>query len=85
MDAGLRLTSHQVARGSRPDAVKDDVRYQFKNVPQMRQTYQVRLLAFLATQNSARLIIILPAGAALSADLRSFARQYKVQIDQAAS
>ena len=85
MDAGLRLTSHQVARGSRPDAVKDDVWYLFKNVPLMRLTYQVRLLAFLATQNSARLIIILPAGAALSADLRSFARQYKVQIDQAAS
>lgn len=85
VDVGFRLTSHQVARGSRPDAVKDGRWYMIKNVPLMRLTYQVKLLTFLAAKDSARLVIILPADAALSADLRSFANQNNVQIGRAAS
>ena len=55
-----RQTRHQVARGSRPDGEKGDKVFLIKNVSEMRATYQVRLLAFLASQRGMKLVIDLP-------------------------
>jgi hypothetical protein len=79
----LRYTVHQVPRGSRPDAISSGRWYLIKNVPLMRLTYQVRLLAFMAEQNSARLVLILPSAARVSKDLKAFVRQHPVMIQRA--
>jgi hypothetical protein len=79
----LRYTPHQVPRGSRPDAVDSGRWYLIKYVPLMRLTYQVRLLAHMAQQNSARLVVVLPPAARVSKDLRAFARANPVMIQRA--
>lgn len=66
---------HQVPRGSRPDAVVPGRWYLIKNVSLMRLTYQVRLLAYMAQQNSAQLVVVLPPADRVSMDLRAFARK----------
>lgn len=83
MDTELRYTAHQVPRGSRPDAVGPGRWYLIKNVPLMRLTYQVRLLAYLAQQNPARLVVVLPPAARVSKDLRAFVRESLVMIQRA--
>lgn len=70
-----RYTRHQVARGSRPDAVSGSRAYLIKNVSELRLTYQIRLLTFMAAEQRARLIIRVPKSARLSRDLRSFVKE----------
>jgi hypothetical protein len=79
----LRYTVHQVPRGSRPDAVGSGRWYLIKNVPLMRLSYQVRLLTYMAQQNSARLVVVLPPGARVSKDMRAFVRENPVIIQRA--
>jgi hypothetical protein len=55
-----RQTKHQVARGAFPDAQQQDKIYLFKNVSTLRATYQVRLLAYLASEVGKKLIIDVP-------------------------
>jgi hypothetical protein len=83
VDIELRYTVHQVPRGARPDAVGSGRWYLIKNVPLMRLTYQVRLLACMAQQNSARLVVILPPGARVSKDMRAYVRENAVTIQRA--
>ena len=71
----FRYTSHQVARGARPDAVSGDKWYLIKNVPELRLTYQIRLLTFMAHERDVRLIVLLPASSRLSTDLRRFTKE----------
>jgi hypothetical protein len=70
-----RCTRHQVARGSRPDAVSGAKAYLFKNVSELRLTYQIRLLTFLAGERGSRLVIQVPKSARLSRDLRGFVKE----------
>jgi len=79
----LRYSAHQVPRGSRPDAVGSGSWYLIKNVPLMRLTYQVRLLAYMAQRNSARLVVVLPPGARVSKDMQAFVRDNPVMIQRA--
>jgi hypothetical protein len=74
----FRYTEHQVARGTRPDAVDGDVWYLLKFVSRLRLTYQIRLLTFGAEQSGVRLVIRVPKGCRLSAPLRDFARRNDV-------
>jgi hypothetical protein len=67
-----RYTRHQVARGSRPDAVSGAKAYLFKNVSELRLTYQIRLLTFLAAERGSRLVVRVPKSTRLSRDLRGF-------------
>ena len=69
-----RYTSHQVARGSRPDAVSGNMWYLFKKVSELRLTYQIRLLTFLAADSGARIVIRLPKSSRLSEDLQEFVK-----------
>jgi hypothetical protein len=68
----FQYTRHQVARGSRPDAVDGRTWYLFKKTSKLRLTYQIRLLTFMAIEERARLVIRLPASSDISDDLRRF-------------
>ena len=52
-----RHTQHQVARGARPDAESAEELLLIKRVSEMRATYQIRLLAYLALKGGRDLII----------------------------
>jgi hypothetical protein len=56
-----RYTRHQVLRGAKPDAERFNVMYLLKNVPKLRATYQIRLLAFKAVSEKKKLILTVPA------------------------
>lgn len=71
----FRYTRHQVARSSRPDAVSGSKAYLFKNVSELRLTYQIRMLTFLAAERKSRLVIRIPKEARLSVDLRLFVKE----------
>lgn len=71
-----RYTRHQVARGSRPDAVSGTKAYLLKNVSELRLTYQIRLLTLLAAERRSVLIVRIPKSARVSRDLRDFANEH---------
>lgn len=75
-----RYTSHQVARGSRPDAVSGSTAYLIKKVSQLRLTYQIRLLTFLAAERGSRLVIVMPKSSRLSPDLREFVNEHPALV-----
>ena len=83
MEMELPYTTRQVARGSRPDAVRSDGWYLIKRVPLMRLTCQVRLPSCLAQQNSARLVVMLPSSAYVSEDMQAFVQASPVTIQRA--
>jgi hypothetical protein len=56
----LKYTRHQVPRGSRPDAETCDKIYLIKNVSILRATYQIKVLAFKATESRKKLILKVP-------------------------
>lgn len=72
----FRYTSHQTARGSRPDSVSGSEWYLIKNTCDLRLTYQIRLLTWMAGERDARLVIYVPKTVRLSRDLRSFVKQH---------
>ena len=72
-----RYTTHQVARGSRPDAEIDGALLLLKNVPALRLTYQIRLLTFLATTRMKRLEIRVPKDCRPSAALQDFLKEHR--------
>lgn len=71
----VRYTSHQVARGSRPDAVTPGTWHLVKNVGPLRLTYQIRLLTFGALRSKVRLEIHVPRTCRPSEDLRRFLKE----------
>ncbi len=68
-------TSHQVPRGSKPDADIGDKLYLIKNVSQLRLTYQVKMLAYMAKTRGKKLFIQLPKGAKVHASLKNFVNE----------
>ena len=70
-----RYTGHQVARGSRPDAVSGNTLDLIKAPSLVRLTDQIRLLTFMATERGARLVIRVPRSSRVSADLRAFVKE----------
>jgi hypothetical protein len=75
----------RLERGSRPDAISGSDAWLFKNVSELRLTYQIRLLTFISAERGARLIIRVPKSARLSRDLRAFVKANSgvVQIERA--
>jgi len=80
-----RPTRHQVARGSRADARDGDQAFLFKDVLELRLTYQIRLLTFMAEQTGGHLNIVIPRTSRISGDMQAFVRQHKalVRIERA--
>ena len=66
----LKYTRHQVPRGALPDAETLDKIFLIKNVSTLRATYQVKLLAFKATQSYKKLVLKVPGRCQFHASLK---------------
>jgi hypothetical protein len=69
-------TRHQVARGALADGEANDKLYLLKNVSTLRLTYQIKLLAYRASQMDGILIIQVPSACRIHASLREFRKRY---------
>lgn len=67
-------TRHQTPRGSKADAEVGDKVYLIKSASQLRLTYQIRMLAYMAQARGKKLIIQLPKDAKIHESLRDFVR-----------
>jgi len=76
MNINYRYTKQQVARGTRADAEQSEAWFLFKNVSALRLTYQIRLLAYHASESGRKLIIRVPAYCQLHPALRIFQTNY---------
>ncbi len=76
MDIEFRYTKHQVARGTRADAERNDAFFLFKNVSTLRLTYQIRLLASRSLQSGRKLVIRVPSSCKLHFSLREFQKEH---------
>lgn len=85
MEIEFKYTSHQVARGARPDAEVNGKLYLIKNVSLMRLTYQIKLLTYLAQLRGKKLRVQLPAKTKVHPSLRDFVRSHAeiVKIERA--
>lgn len=85
MHTEFTYTKHQTPRGARPDADVGNKLYLIKHVSEMRLTYQIRVLAYVAHSQSKKLIVQLPKQAAVHASLGDFVRSSNglVKIERA--
>jgi hypothetical protein len=65
-----KYTKHQVARSAKPDGKEFNVMYLIKNVPRLRATYQIRMLAFRAVNKKIKLVLRVPASCEFDSSLR---------------
>jgi len=72
----FKNTKHQVARGTRPDHETYDKLFLIKNVSELRTTYQIRLLTYLASQKQKVLIIEVPKHCKIHRSLQEFKKQF---------
>jgi hypothetical protein len=75
-----RHTKCQVPRGARADAETQDRLFLLKNVSCLRLTYQIRLLAFRATETGRRLIIQVPKQCQIHSSLRDFNHEFEQTV-----
>lgn len=67
-------TRHQTPRGARADAEVGEKVYLIKSASQLRLTYQIRMLAYMAQTRGKKLVIQLPKHAKVHASLQDFVR-----------
>jgi hypothetical protein len=70
----VKYTKHQVARGAAPDGERFNVMYLVKNVPKLRATYQIRVLAFRAVEKKMKLVLRVPASCEFDDSLQGLIR-----------
>lgn len=68
-------TKHQTPRGAKADAEVGDKAYLIKSASELRLTYQIRMLAYMAQMRGKRLIIQVPKEAKVHSSLRDFVRE----------
>jgi len=72
IEYNAKQTKYQVPRGSIPDAENTNAVYLIKNVSEMRLTYQIKVLAYMAFRRNKKLHIRLPKNAKVHRVLRNF-------------
>jgi hypothetical protein len=77
-------TKHQTPRGARADAEVGDKVYLIKNTSQLRLTYQIKMLTYMAQTRNKKLIIRLPKAAKVHESLSGFVRSVNgvIQIER---
>jgi hypothetical protein len=80
MNVEYRYTRHQVARGTRADAERNDAFFLLKNVSSLRLTYQIRLLTFRAKDSGRKLVIYIPSVCKLHPTLSAFQKEHSKTI-----
>lgn len=63
-----------------PDAGGGNKIYLIKNVGEMRLTYQIKMLAFMASEQSRKLIVQIPKQATIHASLREFVKNSEGRV-----
>jgi hypothetical protein len=76
MNVPPRYTRSQVARGTRPDAERMGVMYLLKNCSELRLTYQIRLLTYMASTRGRKLVIDVPEHCQIHQSLRDFQKEH---------
>lgn len=71
-----RYTKHQVPRGARPDAETRKELFLIKRVSEMRATYQVRVLTYMASETGRKLIIEVPKDAKIHPSLQALKKEF---------
>jgi hypothetical protein len=74
MKSDFAYTKHQTLRGSMPDADVGGILYLIKNVSEMRLTYQIKLLAYMAKSKNKKLSVRLLKATKVHSSLRDFVR-----------
>ena len=67
-------TKHQTPRGAKADAEVGDKVYLIKSALQLRLTYQIKMLTYMAQTGGKKLIIRLPKEAKVHESLKDFVR-----------
>lgn len=67
-------TKHQTARGARADAEVGGKIFLIKKVSMLRLTYQIKMLAYMASVRGKMLVIRLPKTAKVHADLNEYVK-----------
>ena len=75
-----KYTRHQVARGTRADEETYDRVLLIKRVSELRATYQIRLLTYMAFQKGKKLVIEVPIGCRIHRTLRHLMKEYSATI-----
>jgi hypothetical protein len=68
-------TKHQTPRGAKADAEVGDKVYLIKGASQLRLTYQIKMLAYMAQTRGMKLIIKLPKESKAHESLKKFVRE----------
>jgi hypothetical protein len=76
----FKQTKNQVARSSRPDADTFDKLYLIKGASELRATYQIRLLIYVAVEQGKKLIIKVRKDCKIHESLRELAKQYSKNV-----
>lgn len=76
----FKMTKHQVARGALPDARERGDFLLIKRCKMLRATYQIKMLALLASERKIRLKIEIPRTCIVHKTLRALVREYKKTI-----
>jgi hypothetical protein len=76
MEFTPRLTKHQIARGSRPDAENKKEIHLIKGCSMLGATYQVRLLAYRAFREKRKLVVTVPTDCILRPSLAALRREF---------
>jgi hypothetical protein len=76
----FKYTKHQVARSSLPDAETSNKLILIKRCSELRATYQIKLLTYLAHQKQKKLVIELPKSAKIHKSLKEFRKQFSKLI-----
>lgn len=77
---GIQTDETPGTAGSRPDAETYDKIFLIKGASELRVTYQIRLLAFLAMKRDQKLIIAVRKECKIHEDLREFVKQYSKNV-----
>jgi hypothetical protein len=76
MPMEFKSTKHQVARGSRADANDFEKLVLVKRVSELRATYQIRLLTYMAVREKKKLVIVVPENCKIRDNLRALQDEY---------
>lgn len=77
----FKMTKHQVARATRPDAETYDKIHLFKNTLMLRATYQVRLLLFKAVLEERKFVINVKKECIFCDDLKDLVKRHRNIIE----
>ena len=75
MFVNFSYTRHQTPRGALPDAEVGNKLFLIKNVEEIRATYQIKMLTFIAHERGMKVVVKIPKDAKVHPSLRVFIKE----------